>query len=365
MEGRCAEAKYCASRFLYDALGVNIQLRTYGGLEEDHHQKAIKCGQCVCEDCPVSARPGRLPEARSSARLPPRQQRAASPAWACRPGATPCSRPPGAHGDVAHHTPTPTPSAQLYTTYFTVTLCEWEAHAWPPVPLRAACRWQLLPQNMSTAPGPAPLPRPARSWPVQLDCQPGRHRPAGGPARCPGGHGRDDLLRGHSHHRQEAAGHPGFRHRVGLQSRQELGPAARCRADRRVGRRLRPGGGAGPGLTGELAIFPYRAEGARAPQRKPGAASAACPSGPPCGGAAGALPTLTLPCAPAHVQPPPPQCTPLGGICSKSRPFSGSTNPCCHPNICGLPSKATGLCRVRPLERCSGQFRVNGHTGPV
>ena len=52
--GRCAEAKYCASRFLYDNLGVNIQQRTYDG-----HllQEPIKCGQCVCQDCPVSAQP--------------------------------------------------------------------------------------------------------------------------------------------------------------------------------------------------------------------------------------------------------------------------------------------------------------------
>ena len=58
-DGRCAEAKYCASRFLYDALGVTIQLRTYNVFEADlvHNQKAIKCGQCVCQDCPVSARP--------------------------------------------------------------------------------------------------------------------------------------------------------------------------------------------------------------------------------------------------------------------------------------------------------------------
>ena len=62
--GRCAEAKHCATRFLYDNLGVNVQLKTFDGKVADHHQKAIKCGQCVCKDCPVSARPGRLPAAR-------------------------------------------------------------------------------------------------------------------------------------------------------------------------------------------------------------------------------------------------------------------------------------------------------------
>jgi hypothetical protein len=57
--GRCAEAKYCASRFLYDNLGANIQLRTYAGFEAPlGHQKAIKCGQCVCQDCPVRMRLG-------------------------------------------------------------------------------------------------------------------------------------------------------------------------------------------------------------------------------------------------------------------------------------------------------------------
>ena len=56
-DGRCAEVKYCASRFLYDALGVNLQLRTYDGLETPlGHHEAIKCGQCICQDCPVSVR---------------------------------------------------------------------------------------------------------------------------------------------------------------------------------------------------------------------------------------------------------------------------------------------------------------------
>jgi hypothetical protein len=56
IERRCAEAKYCAGRFLYDAPVVgDIQMRTYGGFEADlvHNHKAIKCGQCVCQDCPV------------------------------------------------------------------------------------------------------------------------------------------------------------------------------------------------------------------------------------------------------------------------------------------------------------------------
>jgi hypothetical protein len=54
MEGHCAEAKYCAHRLLYDAPGADIQLRMFGGkLAPLGHQKAIKCGQCVCQDCPV------------------------------------------------------------------------------------------------------------------------------------------------------------------------------------------------------------------------------------------------------------------------------------------------------------------------
>jgi hypothetical protein len=54
MAGRCAEAKYCAGRFLYDALGVDTQLRMFRGKAAPlGHQEAIKCGQCVCQDCPV------------------------------------------------------------------------------------------------------------------------------------------------------------------------------------------------------------------------------------------------------------------------------------------------------------------------
>ena len=62
-DGRCDEAKRCASRFLYDALGVNIQLRTFNGDKAPlgQHQQSIKCGQCVCKDCPVSERLRRIP----------------------------------------------------------------------------------------------------------------------------------------------------------------------------------------------------------------------------------------------------------------------------------------------------------------
>ena len=57
-DGRCAEAKYCASRFFYDEFGTDIQLRTFDGKAAalGHHQEPIKCGQCICKDCPVSAR---------------------------------------------------------------------------------------------------------------------------------------------------------------------------------------------------------------------------------------------------------------------------------------------------------------------
>ena len=62
-DGRCGEAKFCATRYLYDNLGVDIQLRTFDGKVATlgPHQEPIKCGQCVCRDCPVSARPGRRP----------------------------------------------------------------------------------------------------------------------------------------------------------------------------------------------------------------------------------------------------------------------------------------------------------------
>ena len=77
-DGRCAEAKFCATRYLYDALGVDIMLRTYEGNAATlgHHQEPIKCGQCVCEDCPVSAGPGtccprRLPHRALSTRAYP------------------------------------------------------------------------------------------------------------------------------------------------------------------------------------------------------------------------------------------------------------------------------------------------------
>ena len=50
-DGRCGEDKFCASRFLYDALGMNIELRTYTGFEATlhHEQQPNKCGQCVCK----------------------------------------------------------------------------------------------------------------------------------------------------------------------------------------------------------------------------------------------------------------------------------------------------------------------------
>jgi hypothetical protein len=53
--GRCSEAKFCATRYLYDNLGVTIQLRTYDGVAATlgHQQEPIKCGQCVCQECPV------------------------------------------------------------------------------------------------------------------------------------------------------------------------------------------------------------------------------------------------------------------------------------------------------------------------
>ena len=68
--GRCAEAKHCATRFLYDNLGVNAELRRFDGKVGDlhQHQQPIKCGQCVCQNCPVSARLRRLPANRSPAR---------------------------------------------------------------------------------------------------------------------------------------------------------------------------------------------------------------------------------------------------------------------------------------------------------
>jgi hypothetical protein len=66
VDERCAEAKYCASRFLYDNLGANIQQRTFDG---HLHQDPIKCGQCVCQDCPVSSQPRRLPSAHRPASL--------------------------------------------------------------------------------------------------------------------------------------------------------------------------------------------------------------------------------------------------------------------------------------------------------
>ena len=55
-------AKFCATRYFYDNLGVNNQLRTYEGYPATlgHHQESINCGQCVCQDCPVSMRPGHL-----------------------------------------------------------------------------------------------------------------------------------------------------------------------------------------------------------------------------------------------------------------------------------------------------------------
>ena len=58
VEKRCAEAKYCASRLFYDEFGTDLQLRTFGGKPAalGHGQQPIKCGQCVCKDCPVRPR---------------------------------------------------------------------------------------------------------------------------------------------------------------------------------------------------------------------------------------------------------------------------------------------------------------------
>jgi hypothetical protein len=104
-DGRCAEAKYCASRFLYDTLGVNIQLKTFEGKVADlhEHQQPIKCGQCVCKDCPVSARPRRLQKGAPLAR----PRRSTGPAWARRPWPCPMLS-TTQRGDLAHHAPLPT-----------------------------------------------------------------------------------------------------------------------------------------------------------------------------------------------------------------------------------------------------------------
>ena len=50
VDGLCAEAKYCASRFFTDTFGGQLQLRT---ALQHHEQKLIQCGQCVCQNCTV------------------------------------------------------------------------------------------------------------------------------------------------------------------------------------------------------------------------------------------------------------------------------------------------------------------------
>ena len=114
-DGRCGEAKLCASRFLYDALGVNIQLRTFSGklAVPSHQLEPIKCGQCVCKDCPVS--PARVSAVSLLAR--PHPASLCQPArilLACRcPGRS--SRSASMPLSLA---------AQVTTVYFTATVCE-------------------------------------------------------------------------------------------------------------------------------------------------------------------------------------------------------------------------------------------------
>ena len=85
MDGRCGEAKYCASRFLYDTLGVNIQLRTFDGKEAtlSPHQQPIKCGQCVYKDCPVRARLHTPADGKPAWCLPYRAFLTCSQNWPC------------------------------------------------------------------------------------------------------------------------------------------------------------------------------------------------------------------------------------------------------------------------------------------
>ena len=90
-DGRCAEAKHCDSR------GVSDEQRKFGA--HLHHQDPITCGQCVCKDCPVSARLGLPPAVGQPLRLradqcasPPRYVRAIPKGRPCPPRSRP-SRP--------------------------------------------------------------------------------------------------------------------------------------------------------------------------------------------------------------------------------------------------------------------------------
>jgi hypothetical protein len=133
-DGRCGEAKYCASRFFYDQFGTDIQLRTFGGEKATlgHHQQPIKCGQCVCKDCPVSGRLRWMQAARLLGACP-----STHPLRSASHGATPNSR-PWARGNGCSRLPF---CAQLFTTYFMVALCEWAVQPWQPLPLQAVRFW--------------------------------------------------------------------------------------------------------------------------------------------------------------------------------------------------------------------------------
>ena len=152
-DGRCGEAKYCASRFFYDQFGTDIQLRTFGGEKATlgHHQQPIKCGQCVCKDCPVSGRLRWMQAARLLGACPFVHPLHSQP-W-CHPK----SRPPSAETCLF----TPPFCAQLFTTYFTVTLCEWAVQPWQPLPLRAVRSFRPAGTCQDSAsPRPSCLARP-------------------------------------------------------------------------------------------------------------------------------------------------------------------------------------------------------------
>ena len=54
IDGTCGEAKQCASRFFTDTFGGTVGLAKSSFVKSPQAANLIKCGQCLCEPCPVS-----------------------------------------------------------------------------------------------------------------------------------------------------------------------------------------------------------------------------------------------------------------------------------------------------------------------
>ena len=54
IDGTCGEAKQCASRYFTETFGGTLGLTKSSFIKSPQAANLIKCGQCLCEPCPVS-----------------------------------------------------------------------------------------------------------------------------------------------------------------------------------------------------------------------------------------------------------------------------------------------------------------------